>query len=232
MIFTESQITDSSAIFSNGSIVTSDELERHWDEIAVSTELKSVMGLDLLTPESSPNPSSASLMAFLPLYIVATFHKCRQCGNCCRPNYRKWDKGVVLSRQEAVSLEPKCRLIKKNSQYILPYPCVFLKTKGCAQYEERPYGCRMFPLTSVKSTDGLERRGIIMLCPAAKELYVTATLFLQDLYRTLETARQQGQVRFNMQDLENLKLGYEHNQVGPDALNYMKKLAFEYNRSV
>lgn len=171
-------------------------------------------------------------MAFLPLYLVATFHQCQRCGNCCRPNYRKWDKGIILSRQEASALEGECRIIKKNSQYILPYPCHFLKAKGCASYLKRPYGCRLFPFTTVTGDDGTKRRGIIMLCPAAKDLYITSALFLQDLSRHVENARLNGQGRFDVRDLERLKMNYRHNEVDGADLAYMKRLAVNPNASV
>ncbi len=205
--------------------VTKEILERRWDEVAAQSGLRSVMGVDLLTPESSPNPGAASLTAFLPLYIVAAFHLCQRCGACCRPNYRKWDKGIVLSRAEAITLEGKCRLIKKNSQHILPYPCQFLKAKGCDNYVMRPYGCRLFPFTTVTGDDGIKRRGIIMLCPAAKDLYINSALFLQDLSRHMESARLTGQGRFDIRDLDQLKLNYPHNEINGLDLAYMKRLA-------
>jgi Fe-S-cluster containining protein len=174
---------------------------------------------------------SRSLGAFLPLYLVASFLKCQHCGNCCRPNQRQWDKGVVLSKEEAVSLGSFCVLKKSGSTYLLEYPCQLLDKENstCLQYHVRPFGCRAFPfsINSEKKTGDLQF-GIIMVCPAGKELYVSSQLFLNELSAFLQTRRKMGIPRFGIKEFETIKNRFEHNSIDEQEMRYMKKLAMSY----
>lgn len=172
---------------------------------------------------------SRSLGAFLPLYLLSNFLKCQQCARCCKPNERKWDKGVILTKEEMVSLSHHCQISKRKGEYLLKYPCPLLKDDHCSQYQLRPFGCRLFPfnIDTEKGTNRL-RHGIIMVCPAAKEIYVTSQLFLRDLALYLEERRQVGIHRFGIPELETVKLRFNHNQVSEEDMVYMKKVAMNY----
>jgi len=217
-------------------VLTREGLESYWDEVAGEHGTNRAIGVNLATPVDliNSNPGVASFMAFLPLYIVATFHKCQRCGSCCRPNFRAWDRGVILSREEALALRDYARITRRSGQQMLKYPCPLLKENNtCRQYHLRPYGCRLFPFTAIEDmASGQINRGIIMTCPAARELYVTAQLFIQDWYDFLEGGRRQGRQRFDTSDLEELKQKYEYNKVDAKDLAYMKELARDPYRGV
>ena len=214
-------------------VVTKEGLERYWDEVMNTHGPTRTIGVNLTAPfGDTQNPGIASLMVFLPQYIVATFLKCQECSSCCRPNIRKWDKGVILSRDEMVSLRQYCPITKRNGQYLLKYPCPLLKDNRCRQYPLRPLGCRLFPFNiSIDKATSQSRHGIIMTCPAGKELYITSQLFLQELAFYLQECRRLGKQRFNIQDLEMIKLKFNYNQVSAEDTAYMKKMAMNpYHR--
>ena len=219
-----------------GEVLTRESLESYWDQVAREHGTGRAIGINLVTPIDliHSNPGVASFMAFLPLYMVATFHKCQRCGACCRPNFRAWDKGVILSRDEALALRDYARITKRSGQQMLKYPCSLLKENNtCRHYHLRPYGCRLFPFTAIEDAEsGQINRGIIMTCPAARELYVTAQLFIQDWYNFLEKSRRQGKQRFDISDLEELKKKYQFNEVDEKDLEYMKELARDPYRGV
>lgn len=212
-----------------GTIVTRDMLARRWDEVLDTYGPTRAMGVDLAVPMpgDGSDPRATSLMAFLPLYLVATFHKCQKCGNSCRQNYRQWDRGVVLSREEVHSLKEYCRITKRNGQYLLKYPCPLLKKNNdCRRYQHRPYGCRLFPFTKVGGEAAGQRgMGTIMTCPSAKELYITTELFLQELGLYLKECERSGKQKFGIPDLETIKLKFDYNQVSAEDMAYMKKMA-------
>lgn len=209
---------------SNAGILTRDSLEKYWDEVLAAHGPLRAIGVNLTAPLS--NPGTASLMAFIPLYLVATFLKCRQCSSCCRPNERKWDKGILLSREEARSLKQFARITKKSGQRLLKYPCPLLEDKGCTQYVNRPYGCRLFPFTPIVDKAANQfSQGILMTCPASHDFYIAVQLFLQRWHTFLEESRRSGKRGFDIQDLERLKLDFDYNQVDAAELTYMKKVA-------
>jgi Fe-S-cluster containining protein len=211
-------------MFSETDSLTRDNLEKYWDEVLATHGRLRAIGVNLTAPLSSPG--TASLMAFMPLYLVATFLKCQQCSSCCRPNERKWDKGIVLSREEARSLKQFAKITKKNGQRLLKYPCPLLEDDNCTQYMKRPYGCRLFPFTPIVDKAANQfSQGIIMTCPASRDFYVTVQLFLQRWHTFLEDCRRSGKRGFETQDLERLKLDFDYNQVDAEELSYMKKMA-------
>jgi hypothetical protein len=85
-------------MLSETDVLTRDILEKYWDEVLAAHGPLRAIGVNLTAPLL--NPGTASLMAFMPLYLVATFLKCQQCSSCCRPNERKWDKGGVCLYEE------------------------------------------------------------------------------------------------------------------------------------
>ncbi len=218
-----------SPVVSEDGIITKDILESRWDEVIDSYGPTPVIGVDLTVPVfgDGSSPSTASLMTFLPLYLVATFLRCQKCSSCCRPNIRKWDKGIILTREEVFSLRQYCRISKRNGQHLLKYPCPLLKENNqCRQYPRRPLGCRLFPLTTVgQVAPGQVGRGIIMVCPASREFYITVELFLQELGLYLQGGQDTGNHRFNIADLEKIKQKYDYNQVSAEEMAYMKKMA-------
>jgi hypothetical protein len=68
-------------------------------------------------------------------------------------------------------------------------------------------------------------QGILMTCPASRVFYVTVQLFLQRWHIFLEDCRRDGKRGFAIQDLERLKLDFDHNQVDAAELTYMRKVA-------
>jgi Fe-S-cluster containining protein len=167
-------------------------------------------------------------MSFLPLYLVSSFLKCQQCGQCCRPNERHWDRGVVLSRDEVLELKSRYRLEKRNGKTYLKYPCPILSgSSRCTRYHSRPFGCRLFPFNITRNPDTGEDEGLglLMHCPAARDFYVTVNLFMQDFYAHLEKCRAAGQPRFDIKDLDMLKTAYDYKAIDPADLAYMKAKA-------
>ncbi len=207
--------------------VSRETLESFWDEVMSAHGPTRTIGVNMMAPFGDmPGPSATSLMFFLPLYIVASFLKCQGCGSCCKPNIRKWDKGIILTKQEMISLRQYAKVTKRNGHYLMKYPCPLLKNDQCHQYSLRPVACRLFPLNvSPDRTTGQYRHGIIMACPAGKELYVTAQLFLLELGNYLQECWRIGKQTLNIQDLDMVRLQFDHNQVGPEEMVYMKKVA-------
>ncbi len=216
--------TPHSLMLPETSILSTEKLAGYWDEVLAAHGSLRAIGVNLTAPLS--NPGTASLMAFMPLYLVATFLKCQQCSSCYRPNERKWDKGIVLSREEARSLKQFAKITKKSGQRLLKYPCPLLEDKGCTQYINRPYGCRLFPFTPIVDKKANQfSQGILMTCPASRDFYITVQLYLQRWHTFLEDSRRSGKRGFAIQDLERLKLYFDYNQVDAAELTYMKKVA-------
>lgn len=209
--------------------VSRETLERYWDEVISAHGPARTIGVNMMAPFGDRQSlSTNSLMVFLPLYLVTSFLNCRGCGSCCKPNARKWDKGIILTREEILTLRQHANITKRNGHYMMKYPCPLLKNDSCRQYSLRPVACRLFPFNvSHDKKTKQYRHGIIMTCPAGKEFYVTIQLFLQELGRYLVECWRIGKQTFNIPDLETVKLKFEHNQIGQKDLVYMKRLAMK-----
>lgn len=209
--------------------VSRESLESYWDKVMATRSPTRTIGVNMMAPFGDRRgPSTNSLMVFLPLYLVANFLNCRGCGSCCKPNARKWDKGIILTREERLTLRQHANITKRNGHYMMKYPCPLLKNDSCRQYSLRPVACRLFPFNiNLDKTTRQYRHGIIMTCPAGKELYVTAQLFLQELGNYLQECWRIGKQTFNISDLETVRLNFEHNQIGQEDMAYMKRLAMQ-----
>ncbi|MEN8615347.1 YkgJ family cysteine cluster protein [Dehalogenimonas sp. THU2] len=203
------------------------ELEKNWDEEAARNGVERIMGISSLRfNKSNPFWGQGKLMDFLPLYLVARFLKCQQCSRCCRPNFLYWDKGVVLSREEALRLKHLCKLEKRNGVFIMKYPCPLLNGKHCRHYRSRPAGCRLFPFNRwYDDAAGEEGLGVLMHCPAAKEFYVTVSLFMPILFKFVAERVQAGAEGFTFEDLDVLSAKFGPNKISPEDLNYILEKA-------
>lgn len=82
------------------------------------------------------------------------FH-CARCGSCCRqPGYVYLEKGEAERLAQALGLglydftERYCEVLEKRHLVLRKHEderCVFLNSKGCQVYQERPKQCRDFP---------------------------------------------------------------------------------------
>ena len=209
--------------------LTREILEERWDRAIAEHGAKRLIGVNLPAfNRATASPAEWSLMSFLPLYLVSSFLKCQQCGQCCRPNERHWDRGVVLSRDEILELKNHYRLEKRNGKTYLKYPCPILSgASRCNRYKSRPFGCRLFPFNIARNPETGEEEGLglLMHCPAARELYVTVNLFMQDFYDHLEKCRASGQARFDIKDLDVIRANYDFKSIDPADLAYMKAKA-------
>lgn len=209
-------------------VVTREGLERYWVKFMNTYGPNRTIGLDFTALfDGTPSPSTASLMEFLPLYLVNTFLKCQKCGSCCRPVSRWRGKGVALVKGEMLSLRQYCHITKNNGRYLLKYPCQLLKNKKCSLYKIRPLDCRLSPLSINKDNKtGKLNHGITTACPAAKELYVAVELFLQELGLYLQECQRVAKQKFSIEDLEMVELKFDHNKVSTEDMAYMKKMAW------
>lgn len=203
------------------------ELEKNWDDEVARNGIERIMGISSLRfNKSNPFWGQGKLMDFLPLYLVARFLKCQQCSRCCRPNFLYWDKGVVLSREEALRLKHLCKLEKRNGVSIMKYPCPLLNGKRCRHYRFRPAGCRLFPFNKwYDDAAGEEGLGVLMHCPAAKEFYVTVSLFMPVLHGFIAARLQAGAEGFTIEDLDALSARFVPNQISPEDFNYLVEKA-------
>ncbi|MDV2989116.1 MAG: YkgJ family cysteine cluster protein [Dehalogenimonas sp.] len=209
-------------------LLTREILEDRWDRALAEHGTSRIIGVNLPAfNRQTASPAEWSLMSFLPLYLVSSFLKCQQCGQCCRPNERHWDRGVVLSRDEILTLKSYYRLEKRAGKTYLKYPCPALSGSKCTRYKMRPFGCRLFPFNITRNPDTGDEEGIglLMHCPAAREFYVTVNLFMQDFYAHLEKCRLAGKPRFDLKDLDLIRANYESRTIHPDDLAYMKAKA-------
>ncbi|MGI2336865.1 MAG: YkgJ family cysteine cluster protein [Dehalogenimonas sp.] len=217
------QIADASITDEGVNGLTRTKLEKHWDEEVALNGVERIIGIPLLRINwRSATLDQRKLMTFLPLYLVPRLLKCHQCGQCCRPNHRSWDKGVVLSRDEVSRLKHMCKLEKHNGSILMKYPCPLLDVKICSHYLLRPAGCRFFPFNrwqdDATKEEGL---GIVMHCPAAKEFYVTVNLFMQLLHQFMTARAQTGEEGFAFEDLDRLSMGFEPSAVSPEDRRYI-----------
>lgn len=199
------------------------QLEARWDEEIARYGNERIMGISSLRFNwRTAGREQKKLMTFLPFYLVARFLDCQGCSRCCRPNFLYWDKGIVLSRDEALRLKHLCKLEKRNGRTIMKYPCPLLKGKRCSHYLLRPAGCRFFPFNKWQDdTTGEEGLGIMMHCPAGREFYVKVSLFMESLHRFMRDRAEAGQEGFTFDDLDALSAEFEPNTISPQELDYM-----------
>lgn len=194
-----------------------------WDENACVHGLTGVMVVPSVDPVKW-GPGFRTM--FLPLYLMAMFHKCRNCGKCCQAFDAKLARGVELTRKEALTLQSFCRITKRNGKYLLKYPCPLQKNQKCTQYEQRPFCCRAFPIVTEASADLAAYLGVFMACPEGKGTYVTTSLFLQELRQLIRnTGRIDQEITFD--DLEQLKAKFNPNRVSQEDMEYIRKTARE-----
>ncbi|MDV2989641.1 MAG: YkgJ family cysteine cluster protein [Dehalogenimonas sp.] len=203
--------------------LTRSQLEQHWDQEAAQFGVERIMGVPSLRFNwRTAGVAQKRLMTFLPFYLVSRFLKCQGCSQCCRPNFLYWDKGIVLSRDEALRLKHLCKLEKRNGKTIMKYPCPLLNGKRCSHYKLRPAGCRFFPFNKWQDeATGEEGLGILMHCPAAKEFYVTVNLFMLRLHRFMQDRAEAGGDGFNFEELDGLSADFSPNKISPEDLRYM-----------
>ena len=214
----------------SSTILKRNELAEYWEQVKKTRNSDLVLGVNLPAPHQVKVKSikEAAFLYFLPMYLVATFLKCQGCGKCCRRlNDRVWDRGVVLSREEAASLKKFCSVKKKNGKYLLKYPCPLLKDNNkCRHYIHRPSACRFFPMTTFFGGASADtNQGIMMDCTASKEFYITVQLFLQDWHLYREECKVSGKQSFSIQALEKIKLKYDYNEVDTEEINIIKNIA-------
>jgi hypothetical protein len=85
--------------------------------------------------------------------------------------------------------------------------------------------CRLFPFNILFDKKNGYKHGIIMSCPAAKELYVTSQLFLKKLSDFLDSCRYYGKPIFSFSDLERIKADFPYNNVSQEDMNFLKYIA-------
>lgn len=194
-----------------------------WDDSARVHRLAGVM---VILSAGAEKWGSGFRTIFLPLYLTAMFHKCRNCGKCCQAFDAKLARGVELTRKEALTLQSYCRITKRNGKYLLKYPCPLQKDQKCTQYEQRPFCCRSFPIVTEAGADLAAYLAVFMACPAGKGTYVTTSLFLQELRQLIRNTGHIDQ-GITFDDLEKLKAKFNPNRVSPDDMEYIKKTARE-----
>ena len=124
-----------SLVVSKDSYGAREILERNWGDVIDTNDPTSTIEVNIeITFRNTQYSQNNFLMEFLPLYLSTTFLKCQKCGNCCRPDSKWRGKGAVLSKEEMLLLRQYSRIIKRNGQYLLKYPCPLLKTKRCSQF--------------------------------------------------------------------------------------------------
>ncbi len=74
--------------------------------------------------------------------------------------------------------------------------CVFLTTHGCSVYDDRPEGCRLYPLVLDTERDVVRHDGF---CPVADRFPITAELATQ-LRRSVDTEAREGARRLAGRD--------------------------------
>ncbi|MDV2989640.1 MAG: YkgJ family cysteine cluster protein [Dehalogenimonas sp.] len=164
--------------------------------------------------------------AFLPLFLTAMFHKCQNCGQCCRAFDSKLARGVEITREEAQALSPFARVTKRSGQHLLKYPCALQKNNKCTQYLRRPYCCRAFPVVNEGNPEGMVSLSIYMACPAGKETYVTTSLFLQVLRQRVISVGQFSRA-ITLADMEELAGTFKPNEISCSDKAYVMKTAGE-----
>ncbi|MEN8615346.1 YkgJ family cysteine cluster protein [Dehalogenimonas sp. THU2] len=202
---------------------TAAELGSSWDENGALHDFSGVMVITSSIGGSSIwGPAVQS--AFLPLYLTAMFHKCRNCGKCCRAFDSKLARGVELTAAEAHTLQSFCRVTRRAGKHLLKYPCALQQNHKCTRYIHRPFCCRAFPVVNESGPDLSVSLAVFMACPAGKGTYVTASLFLQELR---QLARNLGHIdrELSFADLEQLKTKFDPNSVSPADMEYIKETA-------
>ncbi len=117
-----------------------------------------------MEPTPSPGPWPGHWQAHERLARHSPFsYACAACGRCCR------DKGIRVNPYEIARL---ARLRgTSTTQFIGEFvfegelrrrddgSCVFLEGNGCAVHADRPYVCRLYPLTRRRERNGNESFG-------------------------------------------------------------------------
>lgn len=163
---------------------------------------------------------------FLPLYLTTMFHKCRNCGQCCRAFDSKLARGVEVTREEAQALVPFTRITRRAGKHLLKYPCALQQNNKCKQYLRRPYCCRAFPIVNDPTPEGGVALAVYMACPAGRETYVTASLFLQELRQKAINVGQFGG-DITLANLEELAGVFGPNMIAAKDRDYLAKVAGE-----
>jgi|GEM_PF-6848147 len=77
---------------SNDTTLTRAILEEQWNNVINTHGTERFIGTNLPIQDENTDDDIRSFLLVLPLYLVAVLLKCKKCGNCCRPNQRKWDR--------------------------------------------------------------------------------------------------------------------------------------------
>jgi len=194
-----------------------------------STDYTAILVFQQAPIINNSDSNSRSFLTALSLYLVVSFLECQKCGKCCRPNDHKWDRGIILTRDEAIQIRPYCKIDKRNGQQYIKYPCQLQRNNRCVQYLMRPLSCRLFPFNILyDGPDNLGTFTIIMACPAAKEFYITINLFMQDFYLYIDNCRKNGKNNIDFSDLEVLKNNFTDKMVDEKELKYIKNQSLQY----
>ena len=204
--------------------LTAAQLGSSWDENAEAHGLTGVMVL----PSSVHGGAVWGLAvqsAFFPLYLTAVFHDCRNCGGCCRAFDSRVARGVEVTRTEAQQLQTLTRVTKRAGKYFLKYPCAIQKNNKCVHYLQRPFSCRAFPVVNEGTSDDVEL-AVYMACPAGRETFIKASLFLQDANQLAVNNGRLGQ-GVSLADLDRLAEKYQPRLPGAADRAFIEKTARE-----